>query len=371
MAVLFVSYGNPFAEEQVHGFSSALPDTAQVDQTTFLPKLRPEAFYSESYSFLFTADDGSFARVQFLVSNAGLEGHGKGAVRAVVVSPEGKTVEDSEVFESGEWGVHREGAIEMGSSQLTMGPDASHHVHFAGRKLVVDATVLPETQPVRPGGGRVVFDAGGHAVFDQTIFALRSRFDGSLWSAGTGSRRIRGNCYADTSYSTVPAYKSASLWYRMQAFDGDPGISAALTVLFPPEGSRLPPQGWLYTARDGKMEVRSSDVKIAFDAPKHEPGGHFEYDVPQSVAAVAHGAEGETVTVRIDAKKLLYRQDLLDEMGPLSRLLVSAWAAPMAYTYENRYELRIEKPGEATIVRSGQALSEFSYANKPTNLPAF
>jgi hypothetical protein len=58
-------------------------------------------------------------------------------------------------------------------------------------------------------------------------------------------------------------------------------------------------------------------------------------------------------------------------MGPLSRLVVSAWAAPMAYTYENRYQLRIERPGEEPVVRSGQALSEFSYANKPKNLPAF
>jgi len=370
MAVLFVSYGNPFAEEHVHGFSTSLPDTANVTQVSFLPKLRPEAFYSESYSFLFSADDGSFARVQFLVSNAGLEGHGKGAVRAVVVEPDGKTIEDGEVFESGDWGVQPEGAIEMGASRLTMGPDASHHVHFAGRKLVVDATVLPETQAVRPGGGRVVFDASGNAVFDQTIFALRSRFDATLWSSGTGSRRVRGHCYADTSYSTVPAYKSASLWYRLEAV-GDQGTSVALAVLFPPEGSRLPPQGWLYTSRDGKTEVRSSDVKVAFDAPRHEPGGHFEYDVPQRVAAVAHGADGETVTMAIESKKLLYRQDLLNEMGPLSRLLVSAWAAPMAYTYENHYQLRIERPGEQAVVRSGQALSEFSYANKPGNLPAF
>ena len=371
MAVLFVSYGNPFAEEQVHGFSSALPDAANLTQKSFLPKLRSEAFYSESYSFLLTSDDGSFARVQFLVSNAGLEGYGKGAVRAVVVAPDGRTVEDGEAFESGEWGVQPEGAIEMGASRLTMGPDASQHVHFAGRKLVVDATVLPETRAVRPGGGRVVFDSGGHAVFDNTIFALRSRFEGTLWSVATGSRRTRGYCYADTSYSTVPAYKSASLWYRMQAFDGDGGTSAALAVLFPPEGSRLPPQGWLYTSRAGKTEVRSTDVKIAFEDFRHEPGGHFEYDVPQRVAAVARGVDGETVTLRADARKLLYRQDLLDEMSPLSRLLVSTWAAPMAYTYENRYELRIEKPGEAPALRSGQALSEFSYANKPTNLPAF
>ena len=35
------------------------------------------------------------------------------------------------------------------------------------------------------------------------------------------------------------------------------------------------------------------------------------------------------------------------------------------------YELRIEKPGEEPVVRSGQALSEFSYANKPKNLSAF
>jgi CDP-diacylglycerol--glycerol-3-phosphate 3-phosphatidyltransferase len=371
MAVLFVSYGNPFAEEEVHGFSSTLPDTASVTPKTFLPKLRPEAFYSENYSFLFSAQDGSFARVQFLVSNAGLEGHGKAAVRAVVVAPDGKTIEDGEAFESGEWGVQAEGAIEMGASRLSLGPDASHHVHFAGRKLVVDATVLPETQAVRPGGGRVVFDAGGHAVFDQTIFALRSKFEGTLWSAGTGRRRVSGYSYAETSYSTVPAYKSASLWYRMEAFDGDQASSAALAVLFPPAGSRLPPQGWLYTSRDGKTEVRSTDVKIAFEAPRHEPGGHFEYDVPQRVLVEARGVGGETVTVRIDARNLLYRQDVLDEMGPLSRLVVSAWAAPMAYTYENRYELRIERPGEEPVVRSGQALSEFSYANKPSNLPAF
>ncbi len=237
MAVLFVAYGDPFAEEQVHGFSNALPDTADLTQTSFLPKLRAEAFYSESYSFLFSSEDGSFARVQFLVSNAGLEGHGKAAVRTVVVSRDGRATEDSEAFESGEWSVQPEGAIEMGASRLTMGPDASHHVHFAGRKLVVDATVFPETRAVRPGGGRVVFDAGGHAVFDQTIFALRSRFDGTLWSAQSGSKKMKGFCYADTSYSTVPAYKSASLWYRMEAFDDQSGATAALAVLFPPEGS--------------------------------------------------------------------------------------------------------------------------------------
>jgi hypothetical protein len=157
----------------------------------------------------------------------------------------------------------------------------------------------------------------------------------------------------------------------MEAFDDDHGTSAALAVLFPPEGTRMAPQGWLYTSRDGKTEVRSADVKIAFASLRHEPGGHFEYDVPQQVAVVARGAAGETVSVRIDAKKLLYRQDVLDEMGPLARLLVSTWAAPMAYTYENHYELSIERPGEAPMVRAGQALSEFSFANKPANLPAF
>src|SRR5438067_50957 len=370
MAVLFVAYGDPFAEEQVHGFSSSAPDTANVTQANFLPKLRPEAFYAESYSFLFSSEDGSFARVQFLVSNAGLEGHGKAAVRAVVVRPDGKAPEDSETFESGEWGVQPEGAIEMGASRLTMGPDASHHVHFAGRKLVVDAPVLPETQAVRPGGGRVLFDAGGHAVFDHTSFALRSRFDGTMWSASSGSKKIRGYCYADTSYSTVPAYKSASLWYRMEAFDDQNGTTAALAVLIPPEGSHLPPQGWLYTSKAGHTEVRSSDVKIPSAEPRHEAGGHFEYDVPQRVTAIAHGAGGESVAVKIEARKLLYRQDVLDEMGPLARLLVSTVAAPMAYTYENRYELRIDKPGAPATQRTGQALSEFSYANKPSSLSA-
>ena len=371
MAVLFVAYGDPFAEEQVHGFSVAASDEGNVTQTSFLPKLRPEAYYSESYSFLFSSEDGSFARVQFLVSNAGLEGHGKAAVRAVVVSADGKSTEDSDTFESGQWSVIPEGAIEMGGSRLTMGPDASHHVHFAGKKLVVDATVLPETAAVRPGGGRVVFDAGGHAVFDQTIFALRSRFDGTMWSASQGSKRMKGFCYADTSYSTMPAYKSASLWFKMEAFDDHAGTTAALAVLFPPQGSRLAPQGWLYTSKGGHTEVRSTDVKLAFESLRHEPGGHFEYDVPQAILVVAKGSQGETLTARIDARKLLYKQDVLSEMGPLSRLLISTVAAPMTYTYENHYSLRIERPGQKPEERSGQALSEFAYANKPSSLPAF
>src|SRR5262249_27079544 len=70
VAVLFVAYGMPFAEEGVHGFSTHADDGANVTQASYLPKLLPEAFYSESYSFLFQGEDGTFARVQFLVSNA-------------------------------------------------------------------------------------------------------------------------------------------------------------------------------------------------------------------------------------------------------------------------------------------------------------
>jgi phosphatidylglycerophosphate synthase/putative flippase GtrA len=368
VAVLFVAYGMPFAEEGVHGFSSQADDRAKVTQTSYLPKLLPEAFYSESYSFLFQADDGTFARVQFLVSNAGLEGHGGAAARAVLVGADGKTVEDAEAFESAQWRVLPEGAIEMGGHRLTMGPDASHHVHFAGKKLVIDATVLPETKAVRPGGGRVTFDAGGRALFDQTIFAMRSKFDGTVWSPDRGGRRLRGFCYADTSYSTVPAYKSASLWYRMEAFDDADGTTMALAVLVPPEGSRVPPQGWLYTTRNGETDVRSSQVKLSFQQPKREAGGRFEYDVPQRVVASARGAAGEKVTVTIDARRLLYKEDVLGEMSPLSRFLVSIMAAPMTYTYENRYELRIERAGAAPEQRSGTALSEFAYANPPSQV---
>ncbi|HYZ88362.1 MAG TPA: GtrA family protein [Myxococcales bacterium] len=371
VAVLFVAYGMPFAEESVHGFSTQADDSGKVTQTSYLPKLLPEAFYSESYSFLFQADDGSFARVQFLVSNAGLEGHGGAAARAVLVTPGGKTIEDAEAFESGQWRVLREGAIEMGANSLTMGPDASHHLHFAGKKLVFDATVTPQTKALRPGGGRVTFDAGGRAVFDQTIFALRSKFDGTVWSSDRGGRRLRGDCYADTSYSTVPAYKSASLWYRMEAFDESDDGAAALAVLIPPQGSRAPAQGWLYTTKGDHPEVRSSEVKLSFEQPRRETGGRFEYDVPQRVQAVALGARGEKITVSIEAKRLLYKEDVLGEMGPLSRFLVSIMAAPMTYTYENHYELRIDRPGAPVERRAGTAVSEFAYANAPKQIAQF
>jgi hypothetical protein len=277
----------------------------------------------------------------------------------------------------------------MGAHQLTMGPDASHHVHFGGRRLVIDATVLPETQALRPGGGQISFDESGHALYDQTIFALRSKFEGTLWSADRGSRKARGYCYADTSFSTVPGYKSASLTIRMAAFDeqqhdapaqdgligsakvhgsvAKPGeeMSTALAILYPPAGSRLPPQGWLYSTRGTQMEVRSSDVTLVFEKPRHESGGHFEYDVPQKLTALAKGSNGETVTVSLEAKRLLYKEDVLAEMGPLSRFLLSAVAAPMAYTYENKVTVRVEKPGQPAVEHTGVAITEFAFANKP------
>src|SRR5437763_16483555 len=290
VAVLFVAYGVPSAEESVHGFSMQADDAAPSGSASFLPKLRPEAFYSESYSFLFSAEDGTFARVQFLVSNAGLEARGRAAARAVIVLPDGTTVEDADTFDPEQWNILSEGAIEMGAHRLTMGPDASHHVHCGGKKRGLDATVLPETKALRPGGGRVVFDASGRAVFDQTIFALRSRFDGTVWTPRRGNKRVKGYCYADTSYSTVPAYKRASLWLRMEAFDDGADGSAALAVLFPPQGSLRAPEGWLYTSKNGHTEIRSSDVKVSLEDPRRETGGRFEYDVPQRIVAVALGS---------------------------------------------------------------------------------
>src|SRR5207302_8988551 len=126
----------------------------------------------------------------------------------------------------------------------------------------------------------------------QTIFALRSKFDATVWSADRGGRRLRGDCYADTSYSTVPAYKSASLWYRMEAFDESDDAAAALAVLIPPQGSRTSPQGWLYTSKGEQAEVRSTEVKLSFEQPRHEAGGRYGYDAPAGVVACARGGDG-------------------------------------------------------------------------------
>jgi hypothetical protein len=43
----------------------------------------------------------------------------------------------------------------------------------------------------------------------------------------------------------------------------------------------------------------------------------------------------------------------------------------MTYTYENRYELRIDRPGAPADHRSGTALSEFAYANPPSTVAQF
>ena len=111
--------------------------------------------------------------------------------------------------------------------------------------------------------------------------------------------------------------------------------------------------------------------ELHLPTPKRELGGHYQYDVPQRVIAKAVGAGGERVTLELDARRLVYRQDVVEDLGAVSRFLVSAVASPMAYTYENKYKLRIERDGQPAEERSGGAFSEFSYVNKPANLPAF
>jgi len=128
--------------------------------------------------------------------------------------------------------------------------------------------------------------------------------------------------------------------------------------------------GQLYTSRNGNTEIRASDVKLSLEELRTEPGGRFQYDVPQKIVAVAKGSRDEQLTLTLQARRLLYKEDVLGEMGPLSRLLVSTVAAPMAYTYEDSYTLRIERKGEPVEVRRGTALTEFSYANKPSQLAA-
>jgi len=77
--VLFVSSEIPSPRRKVHASPATLPDTAgTVQPKTFLPKLRPEAFYSQNYSFLFSAQDGSFARAcNSWSANAGSKAMGR------------------------------------------------------------------------------------------------------------------------------------------------------------------------------------------------------------------------------------------------------------------------------------------------------
>jgi hypothetical protein len=86
--------------------------------------------------------------------------------------------------------------------------------------------------------------------------------------------------------------------------------------------------------------------------------------VPQKITAHAKGAGGELVTVVLEAKRLLYQQDTLADSSPLARLFGLA-GAPVAYTYENRVSVKIERKGQAPIERTGVAITEFAYASRP------
>jgi len=87
-------------------------------------------------------------------------------------------------------------------------------------------------------------------------------------------------CYADTSYSTVPAYKSASLWYRMEAFDDAEGATMALAVARPTRGIAVAPQGWLLHQPERPDRGALSQVKLSFERPRRETGGRFETTSP-------------------------------------------------------------------------------------------
>jgi len=112
----------PFAEEGVHGFSTQADDKARSPRPATCPSSCRKAFYSESYSVLFQGEGRLLRALCSPCQQRRPGGAGGAAARAVLVGPNGKTIEDAKAFESGQWRVLPEGAIEMARTPFTWGP---------------------------------------------------------------------------------------------------------------------------------------------------------------------------------------------------------------------------------------------------------
>lgn len=184
-----------------------------VGGTLFTPAIDDAETYSETWSFILDATDGTYVQLQLGITNAGF-GSQKGLCRALVVPHQQPPWTESVSVSRGEWKTLpnglRVGPCEIAENAqetlVTATLKAARVQLHIGRQA--QSTQVPGT-PLTPNG------LGG--VFYRSDILIPHASATGIWTHANSSQAMHGFAYADHSRGTVLPKEIATGWLRWRS----------------------------------------------------------------------------------------------------------------------------------------------------------
>ena len=280
------------------------------------PAPEPLDTWSESFTFLADADDGSYVWAQLSLTNLG-PGSGNGSCRVLVFRPNRPAFTARVRVGRPDWRYLAAYAAYPERLDLPRGRCSAQggdlprvRVTLEGR--TVELRFAQPFQPFLPPGAELALSSGRYrSEVLQPFGAVEVSLSGKDWGTDDHPERLSGVGYADHSRSTVTPPQLATRWLRFRALRASP--RTLLLAREAPDGSFGPVYSW-QEGRPPQQLVRFSLARSGTEAATT-----WRAEVP--------GA-GVLRTVA-----LLHRSAPVQELGVLGVLVRPIVGSPVTYTY--------------------------------------
>ena len=217
----------------------------------------------------------------------------------------------------------------------------------------------PVVRAWRPGSGRVTFPDG--TFFESVLFMPKARVEGMLTIDGK-TTYIKGTGYVSKSRANATPYLQAKRFVEFRKVSGSTVIWMKEFVTSDEFGAvRVP---YLLVAHKGRIVVATTDFEADYLKMKTDTKSGKNYKVPKAIVLRAKGVDGESVTVGIQATKLLYRRDKLKRMNAMKRALVSRYMHPVQFAHKAKFEMKVvPTEGEAWTTSGSGGTYEVNHLN--------
>jgi hypothetical protein len=226
------------------------------------PSLEPSLLGGETFSEVYTAisdlEDGTYALLQLLFTNAGL-GDGKAICRAMLVENGKLGINGFVALDRDDW------SYDSGVDALNVGPcrlqRTQSGIDFIAVTEELELQFRFEGHPdsFRPPHSRVT---EGESFHHTDIYLPWSSVD-VAWKLPAEERKVAsGMGYLDHVRSNLIVREVAKHWIRFRGYSGSTPI--LLQVRVPPQG---PAKGWIWRHGEHKAKaIKPEDVRIDFTA---------------------------------------------------------------------------------------------------------
>ena len=228
-----------------------------------------------------------------------------------------------------------------------------------GEGYSFELTFKPVVRAWRPGSGKVTFPDG--TFFESLLFMPKARVEGVITLDGK-TRYIQGTGYVSKSRGSATPYLKAKRFIEFRKVQGNTVIWMKEFVTSDEFGAvRVP---YLLIAHKGRIVVSTTDFEADYLKMTTDAKSGKNYKVPMAFVVRTKGVNGESVTLGVQATKLLYRRDKLKRMNAMKRAVVSRYMHPVQFAHKAKFEVRVVPlEGEAWTANGKGATFEVNHLN--------